>query len=98
MPYPLVLINGIISEEPQDQIGVFPKLGLLNGVLVAGNNSLLSLKIVNGVISQLISSPGGVVWDLNSPVSIWDTGGSTWGTDWDVLEEAIWDVGTSTWS
>lgn len=98
MPYPLVLINGTIAEEPQDQIGVYPKLGLLNGALVAGNNSLLSLKIVGGIISQILISPGGVIWDLNSPASIWDTGSSSWGTDWDVLEEAIWDAGASAWS
>lgn len=94
----LVLKNGYISEELVGEEGLYPQLGLSNGNLVAGDTGLFTLKLIGGYITQVAVSPGGVLWDLTPAASVWDSGASSWGTDWDVPVEAIWDAGASAWS
>lgn len=71
MSYPLVLINGVISEEPFNQIGVYPRLKISTGILRAGGAGN-SLYLINGSIVEV----SGIVWD--SGASTWDSGVSVW--------------------
>ncbi len=99
MPYPLVLINGQICEEPPADVGLYPYLQISSGVLIAGGTSDYKIHCINGVLVQVLDivSPGGVIWD-NISAAVWDSGATSWGTDWDKVAEAIWDSGNSAWS
>lgn len=92
MPNPLVFKNGYIQEEALVEAGVYPKVYLTNGNLVAGGSGYL-LYLIDGAITQIASFEG-VFWDTFAQ---WDGGAASWGVDWDVYGGALWDDNNSTW-
>ncbi len=75
MVYPLVLKAGEIVEEVPAEAGVYPKLRINSGNLIAGGAGN-NLRIINGLISEYTSL---VIWDQNlGTPSYWDDGLTEW--------------------
>lgn len=104
MVLPLVLANGRIREESPANAGVYPRLRLVAGRLVAGGAGV-DLALVQGRIVQMAMGDwddkqtgwdgGASVWDKNKV--LWDGGASVWdGMQWDA-GASVWDGGVSIW-
>lgn len=99
MPYPLVLIGGIIAEEPQDQIGAHPYIHVSAGALIAGGTGYKVFCIDGYFVQVYDDGTYVVIWDIEAR-SIWDSGLSIWDSGssiWDVAEALAWDGGSAVW-
>lgn len=75
MASPLVLKNGLVQQEQQGEVGLYPYLGISNGQLNTGGS--YQIQCVDGQLKRVfIGGGGGVIWDNGA--SIWDGGLTTW--------------------
>lgn len=92
MAAPLVLRLGRISEELTAEVGTYPYLRMVGGLLMAGGAGN-NLQIIGGTIYQIALAS--LLWDKPSA---WDSGVASWGTSWDVVGNGTWDAGAATWT